>query len=53
MVAATKPGAPMVLAGIIQEREADVIAAFEALGTTVENRRQHDDWVSMVVRRQQ
>jgi ribosomal protein L11 methyltransferase len=52
IVAATKAGCPMVLAGIIQEREADVIAAFEVLGATVENRRQHDDWVSLVLRRQ-
>jgi ribosomal protein L11 methyltransferase len=51
ITAATKPGAPMVLAGIIQEREADVIAAFEALGATVVNWRQHDDWVSLVLRR--
>ncbi len=52
IVEATKPGAPMVLAGIIQEREQDVIDAFAALGATVEHRRQHDDWVSLVLRRQ-
>lgn len=51
IVAATKPGGPMVLAGIIQEREQDVIGAFAARGATVENRRQHDDWVSLVLRR--
>jgi ribosomal protein L11 methyltransferase len=52
IVAATKPGCPMVLAGIIQEREQEVIDAFAALGAAVENRRQHDDWVSLVLRRQ-
>ncbi len=52
IVAATKPGRPMVLAGIIQEREQDVIDAFAAHGATVENRRQHEDWVSLVLRRQ-
>jgi ribosomal protein L11 methyltransferase len=52
IVTATKPGGRMVLAGIIQEREADVVAAFDAVGATVENRRQHDDWVSLVLRRE-
>lgn len=51
IVAATKPGGAMVLAGIIQEREADVVAAFEALGAAVTTRRQQDDWVSLVLRR--
>ena len=51
IVAATKPGGQMVLAGIIQEREKDVVDAFAALGATVTNRRQHDDWVSLVLRR--
>lgn len=51
IVAATKPGSPMVLAGIIQEREQDVVDTFAALGASVENRRQHDDWVSLVLRR--
>jgi ribosomal protein L11 methyltransferase len=51
LVDATKPGAAMVLAGIIKDREADVADAFEALGAAVVNRRQHDDWVSLVLRR--
>jgi ribosomal protein L11 methyltransferase len=51
IVGATKPGGAMVLAGIIQEREDDVIAAFAAHGASVVNRRQHDDWVSLVLRR--
>jgi ribosomal protein L11 methyltransferase len=52
IVGATRPGGAMVLAGIIQEREADVVAAFEGAGATVVNRRQHEDWVSLVLRRQ-
>ncbi|MDQ4045075.1 MAG: 50S ribosomal protein L11 methyltransferase [Chloroflexota bacterium] len=51
IVDATKPGGAMVLAGIIQEREEEVAAAFEARGATVFNRRQHEDWVSLVLRR--
>ena len=51
IVGATKPGGTMVLAGIIQQREADVIAAFEERGATVVNRRQHEDWVSLVLRK--
>jgi ribosomal protein L11 methyltransferase len=51
LVDGTKPGAAMVLAGIIKDREADVADAFEALGAAVVNRRQHDDWVSLVLRR--
>ncbi len=51
IVGATKPGGAMVLAGIIQEREADVVAAFERSGAAVVNRRQHEDWVSLVLRR--
>lgn len=50
IVAATKPGGAIVLAGIILEREAEVIAAFEQRGARVANRRQHDDWVSLVLR---
>jgi ribosomal protein L11 methyltransferase len=52
IVGATKPGGAIVLAGIIQEREDDVVAAFAERRATVVNRRQHDDWVSLVLRRQ-
>ncbi|HEV2127738.1 MAG TPA: 50S ribosomal protein L11 methyltransferase [Thermomicrobiales bacterium] len=51
IVAATKPGGAMVLAGIIEEREAELVAAFEGQGATLVNRRQHEDWVSLVFRR--
>lgn len=47
----TKPGGSMVLAGIIESREQDVIDAFSAQGAEVVNRRFLDDWVSLVLRR--
>ncbi len=47
----TKPGGSIVLAGIIEEREQDVIDAYTALGAEVTNRRFKDDWVSLVLRR--
>ena len=53
IVDATKPGGDIVLAGIIQEREPDVITAFEARGASVVNRRQQEDWVSLVLQRSQ
>lgn len=51
LVQATRPGGHLVLAGIIESREADVVAAFDALGATVVTRRQSDDWVSLVLHR--
>jgi ribosomal protein L11 methylase PrmA len=41
----------MVLAGIITEREADVVAAFSKRGADVITRRQEEDWISLVLRR--
>lgn len=49
IVAHTKPGGKMVLAGIIETREQDVIDAFEAAGAKVINRRFAEDWVSLVL----
>ena len=49
IVAHTKPGGKMVLAGIIESREQDVIDAFEAAGARVTNRRFAEDWVSLVL----
>ncbi|MGC4107134.1 MAG: 50S ribosomal protein L11 methyltransferase [Thermomicrobiales bacterium] len=49
LVRHTKPGGHLVLAGIIQQREEDVTAAFAEQGARVETRRQHDDWVSLVL----
>jgi len=52
LVAHTKPGGFLVLAGIIQQREDDVIAAFAAQRARVVQRRQFDDWVSLVLTRE-
>jgi ribosomal protein L11 methyltransferase len=51
LVSQTRPGGHLVLAGIIESREQDVIAAFTAQGAEVITRRQHDDWVSLVLQR--
>lgn len=47
----TKPGGSIVLAGIIESREQDVISAYEAAGARVVNRRFAEDWVSLVLTR--
>jgi ribosomal protein L11 methyltransferase len=52
LVAATKPGGHLVLAGIIESREAEVVEAFAARGANVITRRQIDDWVSLVLARE-
>lgn len=51
LVGASRPGGHLVLAGIIESREAEVIDAFQAQGATVVTRRQMDDWVSLVLTR--
>ncbi len=51
IIKATRPGGSMVLAGIITEREEDVVAAFAERGVNVITRRQEEDWVSLVLRR--
>ncbi len=51
LVGATRAGGKLVLAGIIESREAEVATAFEALGASVVTRRQMDDWVSLVLER--
>jgi len=51
LVAATRPGGSLVLAGIIESREAEVVEAFAGRGATVTTRRQMDDWVSLVLAR--
>ncbi|CAA9545787.1 MAG: Ribosomal protein L11 methyltransferase [uncultured Thermomicrobiales bacterium] len=52
LVRATRHGGSLVLAGIIESREADVVDAFAARGATVKTRRQTDDWVSLVLVRE-
>ncbi len=44
-------GGTLVLAGIIEGREADVIAAYGAHGFAVTDRDQIEDWVGMTLRR--
>src|SRR5699024_17754 len=51
IVAHAKPGGKIVLAGIIESREQDVIDAFEQAGARVTNRRFAEDWVSLVLTR--
>lgn len=51
IVAHTKSGGKIVLAGIIETREQDVRDAFTAAGATVINRRFAEDWVSLVLTR--
>jgi ribosomal protein L11 methyltransferase len=51
LVRATRPGGHLVLAGIIESREAEVIEAFAAIGANVVTRRQIDDWISLVLKR--
>ena len=51
LVRATRRGGKLVLAGIIESREAEVAQAFEALGAPIITRRQMDDWVSLVLER--
>lgn len=49
LVRSTRPGGHLVLAGIIESREAEVIAAFADRNARVITRRQIDDWVSLVL----
>jgi ribosomal protein L11 methyltransferase len=51
IVAHTRPGGSIVLAGIIESREQDVIDAYEAAGAEIVNRRFQDDWISLVLTR--
>lgn len=50
--AATKPGGHLILAGIIESREAEVLAAFTSRGFRLVTRRSYEDWVSLVLQRE-
>ncbi|HMO55863.1 MAG TPA: 50S ribosomal protein L11 methyltransferase [Roseiflexaceae bacterium] len=47
-VAALRPGGLLLTSGIFYEREADVVAAFDAAGLQPIERRQQGDWVALV-----
>jgi ribosomal protein L11 methyltransferase len=51
LVRATRPGGKLVLAGIIESREAEVVQTFADAGAKVITRRQIEDWVSLVLER--
>lgn len=51
LVTSTRRGGHLVLAGIIESREAEVVEAFLQRGADVVTRRQSDDWVSLVLTR--
>lgn len=51
IVAHTRPGGKIVLAGIIETREQDVIDAYTAAGANLIDRRFAEDWVSLVLTR--
>lgn len=52
LAGAARPGAPLVLSGVITQREAEVLSAFEAAGCTLQERRVAGDWVSLLMTRE-
>jgi ribosomal protein L11 methyltransferase len=51
LVADLRPGGTLLASGIFENREADVVAAFEARGLRIANRWTEGDWVALEVRR--
>lgn len=51
LAAATAPGGQLILSGVIEEHEADVVAAFSEAGVVLRERRTIGDWVSLVMER--
>lgn len=51
LAAAVAPGGTLVLSGVIEGREPDVRAAFDALGLEFDRGAQIEDWVALVYRR--
>ena len=45
-----RPGGTLLASGIFENREADVAAAFEARGLTIEHRWTEGDWVALELR---
>ncbi|HEY7036740.1 MAG TPA: 50S ribosomal protein L11 methyltransferase [Thermomicrobiales bacterium] len=48
LVAAVKPGGTLILSGIIEPKEPEVVTAFRALGFEMRRREQMEDWVAQV-----
>ncbi|MGE3798083.1 MAG: 50S ribosomal protein L11 methyltransferase, partial [Thermomicrobiales bacterium] len=46
LIASLAPGATLLLSGIIEEKEADVIASYENAGLQLRERRQMGDWIA-------
>jgi ribosomal protein L11 methyltransferase len=51
LVRAARPGARLILSGIIEQHEEAVSSRFRALGTELLDRKQDGDWVSLLIRR--
>jgi ribosomal protein L11 methyltransferase len=51
LVADLRPGGTLLASGIFENREADVVAAFEARGLAVTGRRTEGEWIALEVRR--
>lgn len=45
------PGAPIILSGIVREREEEVVASAEALGYRVIRREHENDWSALMIKR--
>jgi ribosomal protein L11 methyltransferase len=48
LVAAVKPGGTLILSGIIEPKEQDVVTTFRGLGFEMRRREQMEDWVAQV-----
>ena len=46
-----RPGGTLLASGIFENREADVVVAFEARGLEISRRWSEGDWVALEVRR--
>ncbi|HET9017046.1 MAG TPA: 50S ribosomal protein L11 methyltransferase [Thermomicrobiaceae bacterium] len=51
LVSAARPGGRLVLSGIIEVHEAEVVATFESLGCRLVERRAAADWVALLLER--
>ena len=45
------PSAPVILSGIIAEREAEIVSAAKALGWSLVRRESENDWVALMIKR--